>query len=228
MFKAYCSCILFCLALATATCSHAATVVCGGVDDTAAIQAALTMASNPTSQPQTVVLPEGTCVITNTLVVGAYGSLVGSGNATRILAKYSSWSSNANGNYDAIELTSSASMADQRLSGNRRISGFRLEGEGNGGVRSTGLRVFYAGPNAGLSVSGQFALLSFDHLLIDTAMDLSDITASSISDVSISTVRQGIVVAGQAVNLTMSHIQMQYSSYSGPYTPCRAKLLTGC
>jgi hypothetical protein len=200
-------------------CASAAGPACDGVtDDTATIQAELNNAANQL-HPETVSLPEGTCLIESTLVIGAYGSLVGSGNGTTILANYAKWRA-TNGDYDAIELTSSGAMPDQRFMGNRRISGFLLQGSGNSAVVSTGIKVFYTGGAAGSAVAGQFALISFDHLLVsdfDTGIDLSDLTASSMSSVSISAVRQGVVIRGLVYNLQMNHVEIQYASAS--FTP---------
>ena len=189
----------------------------GTADDTNAIQTALNELTAYSIQVgkyvnTTVVLPDGACRITHTLVMGLYGSLIGDNNATTLFADYSAWQGN---NYDALDITINTQIPSEEAIANRRISGFSLFGRNNSTVVSTGIKVYSTAPTAGTAVSDQLPYLSFDHLLIssfDTGIELDDVVASTIDTVNLSLVRCGVFINGNAVNVNMSHLQIQYST----------------
>jgi hypothetical protein len=192
--------------------------LCNGVaDDTSAIQAALNELTAYNYQVgknvnATVVLPDGSCRITHTLIMGLYGSLIGDNNATILYADYSAWQGN---NYDALDITINTQIPSEEAIANRKISGFSLFGKNSTTVVSTGIRVYSTAPTAGTVVTDQLPYLSFDHLLVssfDTGIELDDVVASTIDTVNLSLVRCGVLISGNVVNVNMSHLQIQYST----------------
>lgn len=205
--------------------------VCNGTtDDTSAIQAALSAQTAyniqvGTNVSTTVVLPDGTCRITQTLTMGLYGSLVGNNNATTLYADYSSWHGN---NYDALDITTNTQIPSQEAIATRKIADFSFIGRNNSKVVSTAINVYSTSPTAGAEISDQIPYLLFSHLLVsgfDTGIEMNDVVATTVDAVGISQVRTGVLLAGNVVNTNLSHLQVQYST--GSYTSNSKSATTG-
>jgi hypothetical protein len=194
----------------------------GQGDDTAAIQAALDVQSafNVAVLKNVnvdVELPQGTCVLSAPLRMGLYGSLVGQNDATTILAHYDRWQSK---DYAAIDVAITGPIPSGEAVGQRRISNLRLLGANNSKIaHSVGIHIHNTVPKYELQY--QVSYFNLADLFIsgfDTGIEAEDWESSSIDNVNITAVRQGIFLNGHAVNIQIGHTHLGYSNFAPSHT----------
>lgn len=181
----------------------------GGVDDTNAIQAAITAAyayNLPTTlhKQMTVVLPQGSCLITHPLELGANGSLVGQDDTSYLVCDYAAWQGS---DYHCLEMVGNGQIGGGASIGIRRIGGFGLIGISNASIPNT--EAIFISNSANLYGPSNYAFrnISLDHILgsgFDTFLDAQDFADSTISNLNVSTVRVGLNFNGDAVNIQVS------------------------
>ena len=197
----------------------------GTADVTSLIQSALNSPTNlqcdtngPTScmaVSGTVVLPQGTCLITRPLVLGPNGSLVGQRNGTTIFADFAKWPANALP--IAIEVVLTSVITSQERLAERTISDMLIVGSNNSTLASTGIRLYSTSNTAGTVVTDQipyFKIANVQVTAFDTGIELDDVVASTIVDTGISQVRVGVTVNGNVANTVLSNLQIQYPTLS--------------
>jgi hypothetical protein len=196
-------------------------------DDTAAIQAALDVAyayniNLLKTVPGVVELPAGTCHITKALRMGFHNSLVGQGEATILFVDYGSWKSGAD--HNALEIGITGPIPSGESVSQRRIAGFVLMGNGNSTMPdSVGIHLYNTVPS--YDQTHQIPYFNIDDMMItgfDTGIEGEDWLSSSVNNVNLTCVRQGIWLNGHAVNIQIGHTQMAYSSFANQHTSNRA------
>lgn len=196
-------------------------------DDTSAIQSALEAAYaynvnllKPVSG--VVALPAGTCHITRPLKLGQHGSLVGQGEATTLMADYANWKGGMD--HNALEVAITGTIPSGESVAQRRIGGFVLMGSGNDKLPdSVGIHL-YNTVNA-YDQTHQVPYFNLDNMMItgfDTGIEGEDWLSSSINNVNLTCVRQGIWLNGHAVNIQIGHTQMAYSQFANQHTSDRS------
>jgi hypothetical protein len=194
-----------------------------GFDDTDAIQAALGVAYaysiNLLKTVSGVVeLPAGTCHITKPLKMGLHGSLIGQGEATIVLVNYTAWK--AGPDHNALEVAITGPIPSGEAVAQRRIGNFILMGIGNSGMPdSVGIHLYNTVGK--YDQTHQIPYFNIGDMMItgfDTGIEGEDWLSSSINNVNLTCVRQGIWLNGHAVNIQIGHTQMAYSSFANQHT----------
>ena len=194
----------------------------GQGDDTAAIQAALNVQSTYNisvlkNVNAAVELPQGTCILTAPLRMGLYGSLTGQSDGTTLFANYGAWKSE---DYAAVDVTISGPIPSGESVGQRRIANLRLYGANNAKVpHSIGIHIHNTVPK--YEQQYQVAYFNIEDAFIsgfDTGIEAEDWLSSSINNVNITAVRQGIVLSGHDVNIQIGHTNLAYSSSAPSHT----------
>ena len=192
-------------------------------DDTPAIQAALDVAyaynvSLQKKVPGVVELPAGTCRITQTLKMGLHGSLIGQGEATTVMVDYAEWKGGAD--HNALEIAITGPIPSGESVAQRRIGGFILLGSGNFAIPdSVGIHLYNT--IARYDQSNQVPYFNIDDMMVtgfDTGIEGEDWLSSSINNVNMTCVRQGIWLNGHAVNIQIGHTQLAYSQCAIQHT----------
>jgi hypothetical protein len=186
--------------------------IASGIDDTAAINAALNTPyaytqANGAYTNTVVVLPQGSCVISAPLNLGWHGSLVGQGSdSTYIVANYASW---VGSTYNAISIVVSGAQAGGASQGQRRISDFSLTGIYGTTIPNYTTGIF-VNNTSNQPAPSQYAVpnISFDHLLIaqfDTCFQAQDMINSQFSFDHIQNCRLGLYFNGDVQNNFIDH-----------------------
>jgi hypothetical protein len=196
-------------------------------DDTAAIQAALEVAYaynvNLLKTVSGVVeLPAGTCHITKTLKMGLHSSLIGQGEATILMVNYTTWKGGPD--HNALEIGITGPIPSGEAVSQRRIEDFILMGIGNSAMPdSVGIHLYNTVGK--YDQTHQIPYFNIDNMMItgfDTGIEGEDWLSSSINNVNMSCVRQGIWLNGHAVNIQIGHTQLAYSSCANGHTSDRS------
>ena len=197
----------------------------GKTDDTAAIQAALDVQSTFNISTYKTVnvdveLPQGTCMLSAPLRMGMYGSLTGQNDGTTLFANYSGWHGN---NYAAIDVSISGRVPSGESVGLRRISNLRLYGNGNAGIPDS-VGIYIHNQDAVYDQAFQIPYFNIEDVMIsgfDTGIEAEDWLSSSINNVNITAVRQGIFLNGHDVNIQIGHTNLAYSADAASHTSHR-------
>jgi hypothetical protein len=198
----------------------------GKGDDTAAIQAALDVQSAYNisvlkSVNVDVELPQGTCMLSAPLRMGLYGSLTGQNDATTLFANYVGWQGK---DYDAIDVAITGPVPSGESVGQRRISNLRLYGANNAKIpNSVGIHIHNTVAN--YDQRYQVPYFNIEDVFIsgfDTGIEAEDWLSSSINNVNITAVRQGIFLNGHDVNIQIGHTNLAYSSSATSHSSIRS------
>ena len=198
----------------------------GKSDDTAAIQAALDVQSvyniNILKNVNVnVELPQGTCMLSAPLRMGLYGSLIGQNDDTTLFANYAAWKGS---DYAAIDVSITGSIPSGETVAQRRISNLRIYGGSNQKIpNSVGIHIYNTVP--AYDQRFQVPYFNIEDVFIsgfDTGIEGEDWLSSSINNVNITAVRQGIFLNGHNVNIQIGHTNLAYSSSSVAHTSSRS------
>jgi hypothetical protein len=211
----------------------------GSNDDTAAINAATgaqvglvggqIQPSHPPTGPVTVELPQGTCIIRAPIVMSGYGSLVGSGSGTTLLAA-EPFACNSYG-CDMVQVTEPYVNPPQlsRTAG-RAVRNINFQYAATA-TAIVGVHIFNQAGATQLTpypAGAQYALYQLPAVTVsnnaffalDTAVRVDDCNQCTVANNNISFVRMGIMQYGNAYSFSAASDTL--TSGNGAFTPTAA------